>query len=515
MSMKAIISVSDKKGIAELAHKLNDLGIELYSTGGTFHTLQEAHVPVRSVFELTKFPEIMDGRVKTLHPAVHGALLARRDKPEHLKQLSENGIGLIDIAVINLYPFRQTISRTDVTEEEAIENIDIGGPAMVRASAKNFADVLILTDPADYEPALSYLANGCVSYEFRKKLAQKAFQHTAVYDTAIAQYLHKDDLANKFPDHMTIALDKRYDLRYGENPHQKGAFYAEYNPLQDASDSGITLAQQLGGKELSYNNIMDAEAAWTAVCDFTDPCVAIVKHTNTCGLAVDLKDINEAYKKAYAADTVSAFGGIVAANCEITGAMAEEMAAVFYEIIVAPSYSTEALLILKQKKNLRILTTPLSKNTSYLDYRRVRGGMLVQEADTLKDDDIELKCVTKRQPTDQERADLRFAFKACKHIKSNAIVLVKDGALVGMGSGQPNRVISVRIASEKAGQKAQGSVMASDAFFPFADNVDRAFEAGVTAIIQPGGSIRDDLSIAAADKYNMAMVFTGIRHFKH
>ncbi|MCL2474598.1 MAG: bifunctional phosphoribosylaminoimidazolecarboxamide formyltransferase/IMP cyclohydrolase [Chloroflexi bacterium] len=511
--MKAIISVSNKSGIADLAKKLHDLGIELYSTGGTKKALDKTGLPVHSISELTGFPEIMDGRVKTLHPGVHGGLLARRDKPEHLKQLAEQGISTIDIAVINLYPFRETIAKENVTEEDAIENIDIGGPAMVRASAKNFAGVLILTDPTDYNQALEYLACGYIPYEFRKKLGQKAFQHTASYDTAIAQYLRKDE-TNLFPQNMTIALSKRYDLRYGENPHQQGAFYSEYSPLQDTCDSGIALANQLWGKELSYNNIMDAEAAWTVVCDFADPCVAIVKHTNTCGLSCD-QDIAQAYKKAYEADTVSAFGGIVAANRDVTLAMASEMSSVFYEIIIAPGYSIEALEILKQKKNLRILVAPLIKGTPYMDYRRIRGGLLVQQADTLKDDEIELKCVTKRQPTEQELKDLRFAFKACKHIKSNAIVLAKNLSLTGMGSGQPNRVISVRIAGEKAGVKAKGSVMASDAFFPFADNIEQAYAAGITAVIQPGGSIRDDLSIEACDKFDIAMVFTGVRHFKH
>jgi len=511
--MKAIISVSNKNGIAELAKKLNALGVELYSTGGTKKALDQAGLPTHSISDLTGFPEIMDGRVKTLHPSIHGGLLACRNKPEHLKQLAEQGISLIDIAVINLYPFRETISKESVSEEEAIENIDIGGPAMVRASAKNFAGVLILTDPADYDQALEYLASGNIPDEFRKKLGQKAFQHTASYDTAIAQYLRKDE-ENLFPQNMTIALSKRYDLRYGENPHQQGAFYSEYNPLQDSFDSGITFASQLWGKELSYNNIMDAEAAWAAACDLADPCVAIVKHTNTCGLSCD-QDIAQAYKKAYSADTVSAYGGIVATNREVTLAMASEMSSVFYEIIIAPSYNNEALEILKQKKNLRILTAPLIKGTLYMDYHRVRGGMLVQQSDTIKDDDIVLKCVTKRKPTEQELKDLRFAFKACKHIKSNAIVFAKDLSITGMGSGQPNRVISVRIAGEKAGANAKGSVMASDAFFPFADNIEQAHAVGITAVIQPGGSIRDDLSIEACDKFGMAMVFTGIRHFKH
>ncbi len=514
--MRAIISVSDKTGVTEFATGLNKLGYEIFSTGGTKKVLFEAKVPVKSVSEITGFPEILNGRVKTLHPAVHGGLLAKRNLPEHMKELENNNIQPIDMVVVNLYPFVQTVSREGVTLDEALENIDIGGPTMIRAAAKNFPGVIVVVDPADYQPILEKLKAGRLELDEQKKLAQKAFQHVAVYDTAISQYLRQG--IDSFPDDMTIALKKRFDLRYGENPHQKAAFYAEQT-VATKQDTGITWAKQLWGKELSFNNILDADAAWGAAVDFGEPTVAIVKHTNTCGLASH-PDIAEAYRRAFSGDTVSAFGGIVASNRKVNSEMAEAMGEVFYEIVIAPEYNANALEVLKKKRNLRILLAELPPDytatpTGYLDYRRVKGGLLIQTSDSLAEDNIQLKTVTKRAPTKKELEDLLFAWQAVKHIKSNAILLVKNKTLVGMGAGQPNRVVSVDIASKKAGERSKGSVMASDAMFPFPDSVEQAAAAGATAIIQPGGSIRDEDSIKAADKHNIAMVFTGVRHFLH
>jgi len=514
--MRAIISVSDKRGVADFAKKLSRLGFEIFSTGGTKKALSEAGVPVKSVSEITGFPEILNGRVKTLHPAVHGGLLAKRNLPEHMQELEKNKIQPIDMVAVNLYPFVQTVSKEGVSLNEALENIDIGGPTMLRASAKNFSSVIVVVDPADYDLVLENLKSGGVSLEERKRLAQKAFQHTATYDTAIAQYLRQG--VDSFPGEMTIALKKRQDLRYGENPHQPAAFYAEQS-VSTKQDTGITWAKQLWGKELSFNNILDANATWGSAVDFAEPTVAIVKHTNTCGLASH-PDIAEAYRRAFSGDTVSAFGGIVASNRKVNREMAESMREVFYEIVIAPEYDEDALEILKEKKNLRILLVELppnyaSKPVGYLDYRRVKGGLLVQTSDSLAEKDVELKTVTNREPTVKELEDLLFAWRAVKHIKSNAILLVKDKMIVGMGAGQPNRVVSAEIASKKAGVKSQGSVMASDAMFPFPDTVEQAAAAGATAIIQPGGSIKDEDSIKAADKHNIAMVFTGVRHFLH
>jgi len=515
--MRAIISVSDKSGVTEFAQGLSRLGFEVFSTGGTKKALAEAGVPVKSVSEITGFPEILNGRVKTLHPAVHGGLLAKRNLPEHMQELEKNNIQPIDMVVVNLYPFVQTVSRERVTLDEALENIDIGGPTMLRASAKNFPDVIVIVDPADYDVVLEKLKSGEISLDERQKLAQKAFQHVASYATAISQYLRQGE-AN-LPENMTIALKKLQDLRYGENPHQPAAFYAEQRVAAAKQDSGITRAKQLWGKELSFNNILDADATWGAAVDFTEPTVAIVKHTNTCGLASH-PDIAEAYRRAFSGDTVSAFGGIVASNRAVNSEMAEAMRDVFYEIVIAPEYDADALEIFKKKKNLRILLIELPPDygdapAGYLDYRRVKGGLLVQASDSLAEKDVKLKTVTKREPTAKELEDLLFAWRAVKHIKSNAILLVKDKMIVGMGAGQPNRVVSAEIAAKKAGDKSNDSVMASDAMFPFPDTVEQAAAAGATAIIQPGGSIRDDDSIKTANKYNIAMVFTGVRHFLH
>jgi phosphoribosylaminoimidazolecarboxamide formyltransferase/IMP cyclohydrolase len=514
--MRAIVSVSDKTGVTDFARGLSQLGFEVFSTGGTKKALAEAKVPVKSVSDITSFPEILDGRVKTLHPMVHGGILANRKIAAHMEELKKHKIEEINLVAVNLYPFVQTVSKEGVTIDEALENIDIGGPTMIRAAAKNFPSVIVVVDPADYPLVLEKLKGKGLDLAERKRLAQKAFQHVAAYDTAISQYLRRD--MEGFPEDMTVALKRRYGLRYGENPHQLAAFYAE--PLVGgAVDTGITWAEQLGGKELSFNNILDADAAWGAVTDFAAPTVAVIKHTNPCGLASH-DDIAEAYRRAFSGDPVAAFGGIVASNRPVTLAMAEEMRPVFYEIVIAPEYEAEALKLLQRKKDLRILVAQLPPGygkvpAGYLDFRRVKGGFLVQSSDSVPETSVNLKKVTKRQPTPDEVKDLLFAWRAVKHIKSNAIGLVKDKTLLGMGAGQPSRIISAQIAIEKAGDKVSGSVLASDAMFPFPDVVEAAAKVGVTAIIQPGGSIRDEDSIKAADKNNIAMVFTGERHFRH
>jgi len=509
---RALISVYDKAGVVEFARGLAGLGAEIYSSGGTQRLLSQAGIPVRSVSDLTGFPEILDGRVKTLHPGVHAGILARRDQPNHLRQLAEHGLQAIDVVAVNLYPFVETVRKPDASLEDALENIDIGGPAMVRAAAKNFPHVIVLVDPADYNDALDALASGETPLEWRRKLAVKAFQHVAAYDTAISAYLR--GFEDPFPPLITFAARKRLDLRYGENPHQLAAFYRLVDVFS-GEPQGIAGAEQLHGKELSYNNILDADAAWGAACDFEEPAVAVIKHTNPCGLAVH-EDLAEAYRRAYSGDTVSAYGGIVAANRPVTAAMAEAMKGVFYEVVVAPGFEPEALERLRKRRDLRILQAPpLDRGRRVLSVRSVEGGFLMQEADRFGDITLETRTVTRRGPTDAEMRDLLFAWRAAKHVKSNAIVLARDRTLVGMGAGQPNRVTSVHLAVRAAGERAPGSVLASDAFFPFADGVRLAAEAGVTAIIQPGGSIRDEESIAAADEAGLAMVFTGVRHFKH
>jgi phosphoribosylaminoimidazolecarboxamide formyltransferase/IMP cyclohydrolase len=514
--MRAIISVSDKNGVVDFAKGLVKLGYEIFSTGNTRKAIDEGGVPVKSVSDITGFPEILDGRVKTLHPMVHGGILARRDLPAHMNELKEKKIEKIDLVAVNLYPFVQTVAKEGVTLEDALENIDIGGPTMIRASAKNFPGVIVVVDPRDYPVILEKLQKGDLPLEERKRLAQKAFQHTAIYDTAIAQYLRKDE--EGLPEELTIAMRKRYGLRYGENPHQPAAFYAEL-AVGARQNTGITWAEQLGGPELSFNNILDADAAWGAAVDFAAPTVSVIKHTNPCGLASH-EDIAEAYRRAFSGDEVAAYGGIVAANRPVTPAMVEAMKAVLYHIIIAPGYELEALERLKKRKSLRILEAELppgygKEECGYKDYRRVKGGFLVQDSDSLPEKQVNMKVVTRRAPTDKEKEDLLFAWRACKHVKSNAIMLVKDKMVTGMGAGQPSRIISAQIAGEKAGDKARGSVLASDAMFPFNDVVEHAARLGVTAIIQPGGSIRDQESIDAADKHNIAMVLTGERHFRH
>ena len=513
--MRAIISVSDKEGVNDFATGLNRLGFDIFSTGGTKRALDEAGIPVRGISEITGFPEILGGRVKTLHPAVHGGILARRDLDTHMEELAKNGIETIDLVAVNLYPFVQTVAREGVTLGEALENIDIGGPTMVRAAAKNFLGVIVVVDPADYPAILEKLEGGGVDQEERQRLARKAFQHVALYDTAIARYLGKDEPG--FPDEMTIALQKRCGLRYGENPHQQAAFYAEVDSFR--RPTGITFAEQLGGKELSFNNILDADAAWGAATDFAAPTVSVVKHTNPCGLASH-NDIAEAYRRAFSGDPVAAFGGIVAANRKVTLDMAQEMKSVFYEIAIAPEYDPAALKLLQEKGDLRILLASLPPGygdvePGYFDFRRVKGGLLVQSSDSLPEGDVSMKSVTRREPSSEEVTDLLFAWRAVKHVKSNAILIVKNKTLLGMGAGQPSRIVSARVAIEKAADRTIGSVLASDAMFPFPDVVEVAAESGVTAIIQPGGSKKDDESIKAADAHNMTMVFTGVRHFRH
>jgi phosphoribosylaminoimidazolecarboxamide formyltransferase/IMP cyclohydrolase len=509
--VRAIISVSDKSGVVDFARGLKKLNIELFSTGGTKKSLEAARVKIHSISELTGFPEILDGRVKTLHPAVHGGILARRDLPQHLSQLSQNRIELIDMVVVNLYPFVETVTRAKVSLDEALENIDIGGPSMLRSAAKNFSSVLVVVDPGDYDAILQKLRQGNIDLGYRKRLAQKAFQHVALYDTAIAQYLNEE----AFPEEMTIALKKARSLRYGENPHQQAAFYIEQNVRQ--RQDGLASLEQLGGPEISFNNLLDLDAALNVLSDFIAPTIAIMKHTNSCGLASH-NDLAEAYRRALTGDPVAAFGGIVASNRIINLATAKEINKSHYDAIVAPGYQKKALELLSRKESLRLAKiAPYrpSSSESHLDFRRVRGGLLAQMPDTLTKPELKPRVVTQRQPSKAELSDLLFAWKAVKGIKSNAIVIAKDKTLLGMGAGQPSRVVSVELALKRAGKRAKNSVLASDAFFPFADGPELAIKQGVTAIIQPGGSVRDKEVIKLANKYNVAMVFTGVRHFRH
>jgi phosphoribosylaminoimidazolecarboxamide formyltransferase/IMP cyclohydrolase len=509
--VRAIVSVSDKSGVVDFARGLKELGIDIFSTGGTKKSLEAAGVKIHSISELTGFPEILDGRVKTLHPAVHGGILARRDLPQHLSQLSQQRIELIDMVVVNLYPFVETVTKAGVSLDEALENIDIGGPSMLRSAAKNFPSVLVVVDPGDYDTILQKLRRDDIDSRYRKRLAQKAFQHVALYDTAIAQYLSDE----AFPEEMTIALKKARGLRYGENPHQQAGFYVEQNIRQ--KPGGLQSLEQLGGAELSFNNLLDLDAALNILADFGDPTIAIVKHNNSCGLA-SRNDLAEAYRRALAGDPVAAFGGIVASNRIIDLAIAQEIDKTHYDAIVAPGYRKGALELLGQKESLRLIRVTLyrpSSSKSHLDFRRVRGGFLVQTPDTLTRSELKPRVVTRRPPSKAELSDLLFAWKAVKGIKSNAIVIAKDRTLLGMGAGQPSRVVSVELALKRAVDKANGSVLASDAFFPFPDGPELAIKAGVTAIIQPGGSVRDKEVIKLANKYNVAMVFTAVRHFKH
>jgi phosphoribosylaminoimidazolecarboxamide formyltransferase/IMP cyclohydrolase len=504
--MRALLSVHDKRGLVEFARVLVGAGYELISTGRTHRELTQAGLAVSQVSEVTGAPEILDGRVKTLHPKVHGGILARRSVDAHMRQLADQGIAPIDVVVCNLYPFVETVSRPAVTLDEALENIDIGGPAMVRAAAKNFADVVILVDPDDYGRLGQMLTAGGVPYEERRRLATRAFQHVAVYDSAVAAYLSAGD--GQPSQELPLGWRLVTRPRYGENPHQVAGVYS--NP---GETGGVVNAEQLHGVEMSYLNYFDADGAWSCVSAFPQNAVAIVKHANPCGLAVH-DDQAEAYRRALAGDPVSAYGGIVGFNSPLTAQTANAMKGVLFDVIVAPDYEPAALETLKSRKRTRVLSVRPAGAARW-HVRTVSGGALVQGPDDGADDPGGWKTVTSRQPTERERLDLAFAWRACRFVHSNAIVLAKDNMLVGMGAGQPNRVTSVFLAARVAGDKAKGSSLASDAYFPFPDGVERAAEAGVTAVAQPGGSVRDDEVIAAADRLGLAMVFTGTRHFLH
>lgn len=512
MKKRALLSVSDKTGIVEFAKELEALGYEIVSTGGTAKAIKEAGVAVTGISDITGFPECLDGRVKTLHPMVHAGILAMRDNPEHMKQLEELDVTPIDVIAINLYPFKATILKEGVELEEAIENIDIGGPTMIRAAAKNWQDVAVIVDPSDYGKVIEGLKDDSLSRDDKFKLALKVFEHTAAYDALICNYLRSKTDLPILPDKMTKTFEKVQDMRYGENPHQQAAFYREVGHFEGT----LVEAKQLHGKELSFNNINDTNGALDTLKEFDTTCVVAVKHANPCGVGLG-DSVYEAYMNAYNCDPVSIFGGIVACNREIDKATAEEIHKIFVEIVIAPSFSKEAIEILEQKQNIRLLELPgiaIKNNGKMLDMKKVAGGLIVQTIDD-KVYDGELKCVTKRQPTKEELEQLDLAWRTVKHTKSNGITLVKDKGTIGIGPGQVNRVTALKVAINYAGEKAKGAVMASDAFFPFGDCVEEAHKAGITAIIQPGGSIRDEESIELCNKYDIAMVFTGIRHFKH
>lgn len=526
---RALISVSDKTGIVDFARELKTFDVEIISTGGTAKTLRDAGIEVRDVSDVTGFPEMMDGRVKTLHPKIHGGLLGLRDNPEHQAAMADHDIEPIDMVVINLYPFEQTIRREGVTQAEAIEQIDIGGPAMIRSAAKNFRDVLVVVSAGDYDAVLAELNqnNGSTSFALRQRFATQAFWRTGNYDSEIFRFLasrgpHPSLLFGK-PDRQVrieptdrtelsaefaLILRRESELRYGENPHQEAALYHQ------GSWEGIALAELLSGKEMSFNNYVDADAAWQLVIDFNELACAIIKHTNPAGVALGASAA-EAYRKALATDPVSAFGGIVAFNRTVDEAAARAVVEIFTEVIVASDYEPAALEILQTKKNLRVLRLAAHETTAGLEYKQISGGMLVQTRDTHRLLRADLKVVTKRQPTEEEISALLFAWTVCKHTKSNAIVYARDGQTVGVGAGQMSRVDSVKLGSMRAQLPVAGSVLASDAFFPFRDGLDEAAKHGITAVIQPGGSVRDAEVIAAADEHNLAMVFTGVRHFKH
>lgn len=508
---RALVSVSDKTNLVPFVSSLVELGYEIISTGGTKKALEAAGIKTIGISEVTDFPEIMDGRVKTLHPKVHGALLCVRDNPDHVRQIEELGIQYIDLVCVNLYPFKETVQKPGVSHEEIIENIDIGGPSMLRSASKNYKFIPVLCDPSDYDAVVKELReNGETSLTTRECLAAKVFRHTASYDTMIASYL-TERTGEKYPEKFTITFDKVQELRYGENPHQSAAFYKGMNPQYSLAN-----AKQLHGKELSYNNIQDGNAAIEILKDFEgQPAVVGLKHMNPCGVGIG-KTIEEAWDKAYEADPVSIFGGIVAFNEPIHASVAEKLSKIFLEIIIAPAFDEDAFEILSKKKNIRLmqLDTSLEVNAKY-KVTNVNDGLLVQDIDDHKITAEDLRCVTNRKPTEEELEQLLFAWKVVKHVKSNAIVLVKDNMTIGVGAGQMNRVGAAKIAIEQAGEKAKGSIMSSDAFFPMPDTVEEAVKAGVTAIIQPGGSIKDQLSIDVCNEHGIAMVYTGVRHFKH
>ncbi|HEY6120856.1 MAG TPA: bifunctional phosphoribosylaminoimidazolecarboxamide formyltransferase/IMP cyclohydrolase [Pyrinomonadaceae bacterium] len=521
---RALISVSDKNGIADFARVLKTFHVEIISTGGTAKALREAGVEVVDVSDITGFPEMMDGRVKTLHPKIHGALLGLRDDPKHQSAMHEAAIEPIDMVVVNLYPFQKTIANPSVTLDEAIEQIDIGGPAMIRSAAKNFRDVAIVTEPSDYPVIIDEMTRfaGTLSLSTRARLAAKAFAITSEYDNGIQKYLSEGPLRNAFedsvpadqkvmPDRISLQLQKATDLRYGENPHQRAALYSI---LQHKPKTGIASAEILSGKEMSFNNYVDAEAAWLLVSDFDQLACAIIKHTNPAGVGLD-KTAETAYRKALATDPVSAFGGIVAFNGPVDEITARAVIEIFTEVVIAPQYEPGALDILRSKKNLRVLRVAVGHANEHLECRQISGGMLVQTRDTHKLKEGDLQVVTKRAPTNEEIQALLFAWVVAKHTKSNAIVYARAGQTVGVGAGQMSRVDSVKIGAMRAQLPISGSVLASDAFFPFRDGIDEAAKHEITAIIQPGGSMRDQEVISAADEHGLAMVFIGVRHFKH
>jgi len=513
---RAVLSVTDKTGIVNFARALSGMNVELISTGGTARLLRESGIPVKDISELTGFPEMLDGRVKTLHPKVHGGILHRRGNPSHRTTVAEHGIQPIDMVVVNLYAFEKTAAKPGVQLDELIENVDIGGPSMIRSAAKNFQDVAVVTSPAAYDAITEEMskASGQLSAATKWRLAQKAFATTAAYDSAIASTLERvslnGDLAvqsqSAFPQTLHLHCNKVMDLRYGENPHQKAAMYS------DGSGKGVANAGQLQGKELSYNNIIDLQAAWDLAQEFEEPVCAIIKHTNPCGTATG-KTLTEAYKKALECDPVSAFGGVVGVNRVVDGEVAEEMAKLFLEAIAAPGFDDAAKTKLASKKNLRLVVIDNVQQQWVL--KNISGGILVQDVDARQLDNSEVKVVTKRQPTPPEREGLLFAWKVCKHVKSNAILYARNGQTVGVGAGQMSRVDSCRIGAMKAVLPLKGTVAASDAFFPFPDGVEEIAKVGTTAIIQPGGSVRDQEVIEAADRFGLAMIFTGVRHFRH
>ena len=513
---RAILSVTDKTGLADFARQLSNMGVELISTGGTAKLLRDGGISVKDISELTGFPEMLDGRVKTLHPKVHGGILHRREDPSHRAAVAEHGIAAIDMVVVNLYAFEKTAAKPGVHFDELVENIDIGGPSMIRSAAKNFHDVAIVTSPADYNAIAEEMSKsgGALSSETKWRLAQKAFATTAAYDSAIASTLERVSANGTFslkpmegfPDKLRLSFAKVADLRYGENPHQKAAMYS------DGSGTGVANVRQVQGKELSYNNIVDLQAAWDLAQEFDEPVCAIIKHTNPCGTATG-KTLSEAYKRALECDPVSAFGGVIGVNRAVDASAAEEMAKLFLEVIAAPSFETSAIEKFSSKKNLRLVEITNSPQKWVL--KNVSGGMLVQDADLHQLKESDLKVVTKRPPTPEEKRALLFAWKVCKHVKSNAILYSRDGQTIGVGAGQMSRVDSCRLGAQKAVLPLKGTVAASDAFFPFPDGVEEIAKAGATAIIQPGGSVRDQEVIEAADRLGLAMIFTGVRHFRH
>ena len=516
--MKALISVSDKTGIVEFAKELENLGIEIVSTGGTFQKLKGENINAIEISSLTGFPECLDGRVKTLHPKVHAGLLAIRNNPKHMEQLKELNIDTIDFVIVNLYPFKQTITKENVTREECIENIDIGGPTMLRAAAKNYQDVVVITDPNDYSKVLDELkSTNQVSLDTKFYLMQKVFEHTANYDSMIFNYIKNERKDTTYPQTLSLTYEKVQEMRYGENPHQTGCLYKEIGKCAGS----LVTAKQLNGKELSFNNINDTNGALELLKEFDEPTIVACKHGNPCGVGSDNSDIYKAWRKAYSADNMSIFGGIVVSNREINEAIAKEMSEMFLEVIVAPSYSDKALEILKQKKNLRVLLLPeitIKQAENSYDIKKINGGIIVQSIDSKLLDDYEV--VTNRAPSKEELDDLMFAWKVVKYVKSNGIALAKNKQTVGIGPGQVNRIWStkqcIEHANELIGEDAtNGAVLASDAFFPFDDCVEAAHKAGITAIIQPGGALKDQLSIDKCNEYGMTMIFTHMRHFKH